>query len=122
MAEMIVKAPFPMPEDPTPAIALPTINMLDDWAAPHNADPSTKTKKKDKKVHWMAAWVRYPALGLYSKHNEEAHLDGEVSKQLSSHGLKRCTAKLICSSIPEDSQREEEVSKTKRKCHRRDES
>jgi hypothetical protein len=30
MAEMIVKAPFPMPEDPMPAIALPMMNMVDD--------------------------------------------------------------------------------------------
>lgn len=54
IAEMIVKAPFPMPEAPTPATALPTMNMVDDWAAPHNADPTTKMKKKDKKVHLMA--------------------------------------------------------------------
>lgn len=51
MAEMIVKAPFPMPEAPMPAMVLPMMNMADDWAAPHSADPTTKMEKKDRKVH-----------------------------------------------------------------------
>jgi len=52
-AAMIVKAPFEIPEDPIPAMALPTINMVDDWAAPHNKDPSWKTKKKARKDHYI---------------------------------------------------------------------
>lgn len=52
-AAMIVNAPFAIPEEPTPAMALPTMNMDDDWAAPHIRDPSWKTKKKARKDHWM---------------------------------------------------------------------
>lgn len=52
-AAMIVKAPFAIPEDPTPAMALPTMSMDDDWAAPHSRDPSSKTKKKTRKDHWI---------------------------------------------------------------------
>lgn len=44
--EMIVRAPVPMPEAPAPAMALPTMNMGDDTAAPVMADPSSKIRKK----------------------------------------------------------------------------
>jgi hypothetical protein len=40
-----------MPEEPMPAIALPTMNIDDDWAAPHRSDPSKKIKKKTRKDH-----------------------------------------------------------------------
>lgn len=53
-AAMMVKAPFEMPEDPAPAIALPAMNMDDDWAAPHSRDPTSKRKKKARKDHWTA--------------------------------------------------------------------
>ena len=53
MAAMIVKAPLAIPEEPTPAMALPTMNMADDWAAPHNREPSSKTTKKTRKDHWI---------------------------------------------------------------------
>jgi hypothetical protein len=46
MAEMIVREPLAMPEDPTPAMALPTINMLEDCAAPQRREPTSKMKKK----------------------------------------------------------------------------
>jgi hypothetical protein len=52
-AAIMVKAPFAMPEVPTPAMALPTMNMDDDWAAPHSRDPSSKIKKKTRKDHWV---------------------------------------------------------------------
>jgi hypothetical protein len=52
MAARMVRAPFPMPEEPAPAMARPTISIDDDWAAPHNADPNRKTKKNVRKVHW----------------------------------------------------------------------
>jgi hypothetical protein len=52
-AAIIVKAPFKMPEPPIPAIARPTINIFDDVAIPHIKDPSSKTKKKLRKVHYF---------------------------------------------------------------------
>jgi len=33
---IIVKAPFVIPDPPIPATALPTINIFDDVATPHN--------------------------------------------------------------------------------------
>jgi hypothetical protein len=51
-AEMIVSAPFEMPEDPTPAMARPTMNMAEDWAAPHSAEPISKMMKKIRNDHW----------------------------------------------------------------------
>lgn len=48
---MVVKVPVNRAEDPRPAIARPMINIFDDCAAPHRADPSSKTKKKARKVH-----------------------------------------------------------------------
>jgi hypothetical protein len=51
MADIIVRAPFATPDDPTPAIVLPIMNMADDCAAPQRAEPATKTKKNDRKVH-----------------------------------------------------------------------
>lgn len=52
-AEMVVTAPLATPADPTPAMTRPIMNMGDDWAAPHMADPTSKTKKKTRKVHCM---------------------------------------------------------------------
>jgi hypothetical protein len=51
-AEMMVKAPFDMPEEPAPAMALPTMNMGEDWAAPQMREPTSKIKKKARKDHW----------------------------------------------------------------------
>ncbi len=51
MAEKIVTAPFASPAEPIPAIALPTMNMADELAAPHMADPTSKMIKKVIKVH-----------------------------------------------------------------------
>ena len=43
--EIIVRAPFPMPEDPAPAMALPMINIGEETAAPQITDPTSKRKK-----------------------------------------------------------------------------
>jgi len=51
IAAMIVKAPFEMPEDPAPAIALPTMSSADDWATPQSKEPSSNMRKKVRKVH-----------------------------------------------------------------------
>jgi hypothetical protein len=51
-AAMVVRAPVVMPEDPKPAMARPMMNMVDDWAAPHRAEPISKTVKKMRKHHW----------------------------------------------------------------------
>lgn len=50
-AEMMVNAPFISPEEPIPATARATINIFDDVATPHRREPSSKIKKKTKKVH-----------------------------------------------------------------------
>jgi hypothetical protein len=55
LAEMMVKAPFIMPEPPRPATARPTIKALDDWAEPHTADPTSKTRRKTRKVDCTAS-------------------------------------------------------------------
>lgn len=47
----IVYAPFRSPEAPIPATARPTMNIAEDCAAPHNAEPSSKMKKQHRKVH-----------------------------------------------------------------------
>jgi hypothetical protein len=44
-ADNIVSAPFPTPALPMPAIALPTINMLDEVATPHINDPNSKSAR-----------------------------------------------------------------------------
>jgi len=51
IAARMVIAPFPMPEDPAPATARPTINIADDCAAPQSSEPKRKTRKKTRKVH-----------------------------------------------------------------------
>jgi hypothetical protein len=49
--EMMIMAPFMIPEPPSPAIARPTISMIEDVAAPHKTDPNSKMAKKNKKDH-----------------------------------------------------------------------
>jgi hypothetical protein len=48
---MIVNAPFKRPEAPRPAIPLPTINIVDEVAAPQSTDPSSKTAKNVRNDH-----------------------------------------------------------------------
>jgi hypothetical protein len=45
-AAMMVMHPFIRPEEPIPATARPTINMVDEVATPQIRDPSSKRKKK----------------------------------------------------------------------------
>jgi len=47
----IVRAPFESPDPPSPAIALPMINMLEDWATPHSKEPSSNRPRKVRKVY-----------------------------------------------------------------------
>lgn len=47
---MIVSAPFVRPEEPSPAIDLPIINMVEDRATPQIIDPNSKTPRKAMKV------------------------------------------------------------------------
>lgn len=51
--EMVVMAPLASPAEPTPAITRPMMNIGDDLAAPHMADPTSKITKKTRKVHCM---------------------------------------------------------------------
>ena len=49
--EMMVRAPFKIPEVPIPATALPTINIFDDVETAQSKEPSSKTAKKPINVH-----------------------------------------------------------------------
>ena len=49
-AAMIVKAPLDRPETPRPDIALPIINIGDDFAVPHIKEPSSNRPKKARNV------------------------------------------------------------------------
>lgn len=51
--EIMVIAPFIMPEAPNPATARPTINILDETAAPHRTEPTSKMAKKTRKDHYL---------------------------------------------------------------------
>jgi hypothetical protein len=48
---MIVRAPFVKPDPPSPATALPTINIVEDLETPHSKDPNSNTPKKTRKVY-----------------------------------------------------------------------
>jgi hypothetical protein len=48
---MMSIAPFRIPEVPKPAITRPTISMGELVASPHIKEPTSKTKKKLRKVH-----------------------------------------------------------------------
>jgi hypothetical protein len=47
---MIVKAPFINPLPPNPATARPMMSMVDDTAAPHRTDPTSKRSRKARNV------------------------------------------------------------------------
>jgi hypothetical protein len=48
---IIVRAPLIRPEDPRPAMALATINILASVAKAHNSEPSSKTPRNERKDH-----------------------------------------------------------------------
>ena len=50
-AEIIVNAPFHMPEPPMPAIARAIISIVDDTDTPQRREPSSKIARNTKKVH-----------------------------------------------------------------------
>jgi hypothetical protein len=51
-AAMIVKAPLIMPDEPKPATARPTINILEDIATPQRRDPNSKSAKNDMNTYF----------------------------------------------------------------------
>lgn len=50
-ADIIVIEPFNIPDDPEPAIALPTINILEFTETPHISDPSSKKPRNERYVY-----------------------------------------------------------------------
>lgn len=52
-----MSAPFDTPELPIPAMALPTINILEDVETPHTNEPSSKRAMK-------AIYVYYDIVGF----------------------------------------------------------
>jgi hypothetical protein len=81
--ETMVNAPFWMPDVPMPAMARPTINILDDVDTPHSRDPNMKMKKKVRKVHWLASQM----MSLKKVRRGEQDLYLEVSVYLSTQRL-----------------------------------
>jgi hypothetical protein len=49
---IIVMEPFIRPEEPMPATARPTIRASEVGATPHMSEPSSKTKRKTRKVYY----------------------------------------------------------------------
>ncbi len=47
---IMIMAPEKMPEEPLPAIARPTMNAVEFGAAPHIADPISKTAMEERKT------------------------------------------------------------------------
>jgi hypothetical protein len=54
---MTTKVPFMTPEEPIPAIALPTMSMADEFAAPHTREPISNSKKKAKYAHYSPPFL-----------------------------------------------------------------
>lgn len=48
---MRIMAPLNSPPAPRPAIALPQMKATEFGAAPHRADPTSKTKTREMKIH-----------------------------------------------------------------------
>lgn len=46
-----------MPDVPSPAITRPTMSIVEDVATPQIREPTSKTKKKAKNVHFVYIWV-----------------------------------------------------------------
>jgi hypothetical protein len=47
-------APLYIPEDPIPAMARPTISMLEEFARPHSRDPISNRITKLRKIYYDA--------------------------------------------------------------------
>ena len=47
--DIMVMAPLMMPAAPNPAMARPTINIVDEMAAPQRMEPNSKMPKKNRK-------------------------------------------------------------------------
>ena len=50
---MTVRLPFARPEEPSPAIARPTMNIVEELATPHINEPNSKIMKKNINTHWV---------------------------------------------------------------------
>ena len=61
-AATMTNAPFKIPAPPHPASALPSINIIDDCAAPQTKDPATKMRKAEMNMFWE--WRFSPNLSI----------------------------------------------------------
>jgi len=96
---MVVRQPVNRPEEPRPAMARPRMNIVDDCAAPHMADPSSKTKKKARKVHWGRVRLSQ-ASGLEGR--QSTYLEGEIGVDLATQWLEGSACQLIGTRVPTD--------------------
>lgn len=49
---MTVKLPLARPEEPSPAIARPAMNMAEELTTAHTNEPISKMKRKNMYTHW----------------------------------------------------------------------
>lgn len=96
---MVVRQPVNRPEEPRPAMARPIMNIADDCAAPHMAEPSSKTKKKARKVHWGRVRLSQ-ASGLEGR--QSTYLEGEIGVDHATQWLEGSACQLIGTRVPAD--------------------
>lgn len=63
MPAIIVNAPLEMPDTPMPAMARPTINILEELATPQIREPISKTTKNPMYVHYKVLDCVVPLIG-----------------------------------------------------------
>jgi len=51
--EIIEIIPINKPAPPTPAIALPMMSTVEDWATPQSRDPSSNVLRQPRKTIWL---------------------------------------------------------------------
>jgi hypothetical protein len=83
LAPIIVRAPFTRPELPSPATARPIINILEDWATPHNTEPNSKRARKARKVYCHKSATRK------QWNHELTRLGAKLRIEVPSYRLKR---------------------------------
>jgi hypothetical protein len=71
------------------------MNMGDDWAAPQIAEPTSKMKKKTRKLHCVLSENIF-GVGL----GNVMYLYRELAVDFAAQRLERCTSELVGAAIP----------------------
>jgi hypothetical protein len=83
-------------------MALPTMNMGDETAAPQMTDPTSKIKKKTRKDHCFQCYKIFTFLGLFLRNHRMTYLDIKVAVDLAGKRLEGGAAELVRATIPAD--------------------